>query len=182
MPRDGTLALSDVSGPMLTIVCEPCGRRGQYNVERLMAEHGDAKLTNLLTTLQGHGPPASTIDVARSTRGLRYASDRPTSLQYRGRGHHLNFRRSPSAQTHSQDSGTTIPWGRPTSEPPRFHRGPHKWRRNLRCTFCLSQCTSDHQKQCAGARAPSNPFLRERCCPPPCAATRLRGPLRRSPT
>jgi hypothetical protein len=23
---------------------EPCGRRGQYNVERLMAEHGDAKL------------------------------------------------------------------------------------------------------------------------------------------
>jgi hypothetical protein len=27
------------------------GRRGQYNVERLMAEHGDAKLTDLLTTL-----------------------------------------------------------------------------------------------------------------------------------
>jgi hypothetical protein len=33
------------------IVCEPCGRRGQYNVERLMAEHGDAKLIDLLTTL-----------------------------------------------------------------------------------------------------------------------------------
>jgi hypothetical protein len=30
---------------------EPCGRRGQYNVERLMAEHGDAKLTELLVTL-----------------------------------------------------------------------------------------------------------------------------------
>jgi hypothetical protein len=51
MPRDGSLVLSDVQGPTLAIVCEPCGRRGQYNVERLMAEHGDAKLTDLLTTL-----------------------------------------------------------------------------------------------------------------------------------
>jgi hypothetical protein len=31
---------------------------------------------------------------------------------------------------------------RPPSEPPRFHRGLHKGWRNLRCTFCLSQCTS----------------------------------------
>jgi hypothetical protein len=51
MPRDGSLVLSDVRAPTLTIVCEPCGRRGQYNVERLMAEHGDAKLTDLLTAL-----------------------------------------------------------------------------------------------------------------------------------
>jgi hypothetical protein len=28
----------------------------------------------------------------------------------------------PSAQTHSKDSGTTIPWARPPSEPPRFRR------------------------------------------------------------
>jgi hypothetical protein len=27
MPRDGALTLSDVRGPTLTIVCEPCGRR-----------------------------------------------------------------------------------------------------------------------------------------------------------
>jgi hypothetical protein len=27
------------------------GRCGRYNVERLMAEHGDAKLTDLLATL-----------------------------------------------------------------------------------------------------------------------------------
>ena len=33
------------------IVREPCGRRGRYNEERLMAEHGDVKLTNLLATL-----------------------------------------------------------------------------------------------------------------------------------
>jgi hypothetical protein len=51
MPRDGALTLSDIRGPTLTIVCEPCGRRGQYNVEMLMAEHGDAKLTVLLQAL-----------------------------------------------------------------------------------------------------------------------------------
>ena len=51
MPRDGALTLSDVRSPTLSIVCEPCGRRGQYNVERLMAEHGDANLTELIVTL-----------------------------------------------------------------------------------------------------------------------------------
>ena len=51
MPRDGSLILSEVRDPTLTIVCEPCGRRGRYNVEKLMAEHGDAKLTDLLATL-----------------------------------------------------------------------------------------------------------------------------------
>jgi hypothetical protein len=50
-PRDGSFTLSDVRGPSLTIVCEPCGRRGRYNVAKLMAEHGDAKLTDLLVTL-----------------------------------------------------------------------------------------------------------------------------------
>ena len=51
MPRDGSLTLSDVRDPTLTIVCARCGRYGRYNVERLMAEHGDAKLTDLLVTL-----------------------------------------------------------------------------------------------------------------------------------
>jgi hypothetical protein len=31
--------------------CVARGRRGRYRVERLMAEHGDAKLTDLLATL-----------------------------------------------------------------------------------------------------------------------------------
>jgi hypothetical protein len=35
----------------LSIVCEPCGRRGRYSVAKLMAEHGDAKLTDLLLAL-----------------------------------------------------------------------------------------------------------------------------------
>ena len=51
MRRDGALTLSDVRGPTLGIVCEPCGRRGRLSVAKLMAEHGDAKLTDLLQTL-----------------------------------------------------------------------------------------------------------------------------------
>jgi hypothetical protein len=51
MPRCGAVTLSDVREPTLVIICEPCGRRGWYNVERLMAERGDAKLTDLLATL-----------------------------------------------------------------------------------------------------------------------------------
>ncbi len=51
MPRDGAAVLSDVREPALVLVCEPCGRRGRYNVARLMAKHGDAKLTELLDRL-----------------------------------------------------------------------------------------------------------------------------------
>jgi hypothetical protein len=51
VPRSGALTLVEVRGPTLGIVCEPCGWRGSYNVERLMAEHGDAKLTDLLVML-----------------------------------------------------------------------------------------------------------------------------------
>jgi hypothetical protein len=55
MPRDGSMILSDARGPTLSIVCEPCSRRGRYNVDKLMAEHGDAKLTDLLVTLANCG-------------------------------------------------------------------------------------------------------------------------------
>jgi hypothetical protein len=52
MPRDGSLTLSDIRAPTLTIGCERCGRHGRYNVQRLIAAHGtDAKLTELLVTL-----------------------------------------------------------------------------------------------------------------------------------
>jgi hypothetical protein len=51
MPRDGSLILPDVRAQTLTIICEPCGRRGQHNVERLMAEHGDAKILYPLAEL-----------------------------------------------------------------------------------------------------------------------------------
>ena len=51
MPRDGALVLSDLHNLTLSIVCEPCGRHGTYNVARLIEQHGDAKLTDLLLTL-----------------------------------------------------------------------------------------------------------------------------------
>jgi hypothetical protein len=51
MPRDGALTLSDVRGPTLTVVCGSCVRRGRYAVARLLADHGDAKLTELLVIL-----------------------------------------------------------------------------------------------------------------------------------
>jgi hypothetical protein len=50
MPKDA-FTLSDVREPTLTIVCEPCGRRGLYNVERLVAKHGNAKILYLLAEL-----------------------------------------------------------------------------------------------------------------------------------
>ena len=33
------------------LVCEPCNRHGRYSVARLVEEHGDAKLTELIVTL-----------------------------------------------------------------------------------------------------------------------------------
>jgi hypothetical protein len=51
MARDGSLTLSDVRSPTLSIVCAPCARRGRYAVARLIEEHGDAKLTDLLGIL-----------------------------------------------------------------------------------------------------------------------------------
>jgi hypothetical protein len=51
MPRDGALTLLDVRGPTLAIVCQPCSRHGRYAAARLIEEHGDAKLTELLVTL-----------------------------------------------------------------------------------------------------------------------------------
>ena len=51
MPRDGSLTLSDIREPTLTIVCERCGRYGRYSVKRLIAMHANAKLTDLFVTL-----------------------------------------------------------------------------------------------------------------------------------
>jgi hypothetical protein len=51
LPRDGSLILSDVRSPTLAIVCEPCGRHGRYRVARLIEQHGDAKLADLLREL-----------------------------------------------------------------------------------------------------------------------------------
>jgi hypothetical protein len=50
MPKDA-FTLSDVREPTLTVVCQPCGSRGRYNVATLMAKHGYAKILFLLSEL-----------------------------------------------------------------------------------------------------------------------------------
>ena len=40
--RDHAHTLSDFRVPTLSIECEPCGRRGRYNVARLIEKYGDA--------------------------------------------------------------------------------------------------------------------------------------------
>ena len=50
MAKDA-FTLSDGREPTLTIVCEPCGRRGRYNVARLMAKYGNVKILYLLAEL-----------------------------------------------------------------------------------------------------------------------------------
>jgi hypothetical protein len=51
MPRDA-ITLADVVEPNIEMLCESCGRRGRYNLERLIAEHGaDVRLPELLTII-----------------------------------------------------------------------------------------------------------------------------------
>ena len=45
--RDHAHTLSDFLVPTLSIECEPCGRRGRYNVAKLIEQYGDAKLPEL---------------------------------------------------------------------------------------------------------------------------------------
>jgi hypothetical protein len=41
------LPLADLLTETLSIECEPCGRRGRYNVAKLMEQYGDVKLPDL---------------------------------------------------------------------------------------------------------------------------------------
>ena len=45
--RDHAHTLSDFRVPTLSIECELCGRRGRYNVARLIEKYGDMKLPEL---------------------------------------------------------------------------------------------------------------------------------------
>ena len=56
--------LSEVGVPVLTVVCEPCGRRERYDVERLMRQYGwDAKLTDLLPALTVDCPKRGSVSI-----------------------------------------------------------------------------------------------------------------------
>ena len=50
MPRNGSVTLSDLAArgiDRIVIACPTCGRRGEYDLGRLMDRHGDAMLTSL---------------------------------------------------------------------------------------------------------------------------------------
>ena len=49
--QDHAHTLSDFRTPTLSIECEPCGRFGRYAIARLMEQHGDARLPDLLSVL-----------------------------------------------------------------------------------------------------------------------------------
>jgi hypothetical protein len=64
MPRDGAQILSEVRVPVLSIVCEPCGRRERYDVERLTRQNGrTAKLTDLLPALVADCPKRGSVSI-----------------------------------------------------------------------------------------------------------------------
>jgi hypothetical protein len=71
MPRDGALILSEVRCrldgsrvPVLSVVCDPCGRCERCDVERLMRQYGwDAKLTDLLARLTADYPKRGSVSV-----------------------------------------------------------------------------------------------------------------------
>jgi hypothetical protein len=63
MPRDA-ITLSDMRVPVLTVVCEPCGRRERYDVERLTRQYGwDAKLPDLLARLTADCPKRGSVSI-----------------------------------------------------------------------------------------------------------------------
>jgi hypothetical protein len=56
--------VSEVRVPVLSVVCEPCGRRERYDVERLTRQNGrTAKLTDLLPALMADCPKRGSASV-----------------------------------------------------------------------------------------------------------------------
>jgi hypothetical protein len=75
--KDHAHTLSDFLVPTLSIECEPCGRRGRYNVARLMEKYGDAKLPELLHVLADR-PKAKSQSIRDRCR-VRYGEDSRSS-------------------------------------------------------------------------------------------------------
>jgi hypothetical protein len=63
--------LSDFLVPILSIECEPCGRRGRYNVAKLIEKYGDMKLSEL-GQLLANCPKAKSFSIHDRCR-VRYA-------------------------------------------------------------------------------------------------------------
>ena len=71
--RDNAHTLSDFRVPTLSIECEPCGRRGRYNVAKLIEKYGDIKLPELRHVL-ANCPKAKSFSI-RDRCKVRYGED-----------------------------------------------------------------------------------------------------------
>jgi hypothetical protein len=67
------LPLADLLTETLSIECEPCGRRGRYNVAKLMEQYGDVKLPDLRHIL-ANCPKAQSQSIHDRCR-VRYGED-----------------------------------------------------------------------------------------------------------
>jgi hypothetical protein len=72
--RDHAHTLSVFRTETLSIECEPCGRRGRYNVARLIEKYSDAKLPELRLVLGADCPKAKTGSF-RDRCQVRYGED-----------------------------------------------------------------------------------------------------------
>jgi hypothetical protein len=72
MPSHGSLVLADLAAHYLTLDREPRGRRGGFNVARLLDQQGDAKLTDHMPTLANRDNPRafSLYDQCKARYGL----------------------------------------------------------------------------------------------------------------
>jgi hypothetical protein len=76
--RDHAHTLSDFRVPTLSIECEPCGRRGRYNVAKLIELYGDMKLPELRHVL-ADCPKAKSQSIHDRCRRVRYGEDARSS-------------------------------------------------------------------------------------------------------
>jgi hypothetical protein len=67
------LTLADLLTETRSIECEPCGRRGRYNVAKLMEQYGDVKLPDLRHIL-ANCPKAQSQSIHDRCR-VRYGED-----------------------------------------------------------------------------------------------------------
>ena len=60
------MTLGDLAGSlaMLQIKCSRCERRGRLQVDRLLAQYGDAELPELRLTLAGDCPKAAVVSIS----------------------------------------------------------------------------------------------------------------------
>jgi hypothetical protein len=67
----------------MTIVCEPCQRRGNYGVRRLMSKHGDARLPEVLGLLSANCPKRTANKITDSCKAKFQWPDGPATPQMR---------------------------------------------------------------------------------------------------